>query len=176
MEQIWQEVKAELSRRIPQHTYQMWIEPLELKTIDAGALELVCPNQFSRKRILDNYRDIIQSEINRITGRSCDLEIKVASGQHPGDGPAPPQQMVLPAVAIQPKYGRFLRQELPSISLSSERTTISPTQQRCHWLREPIHSRAPFSCYPRPGWARAICRRPSGIISSGKIRPIEFTT
>jgi chromosomal replication initiator protein len=111
MEQIWQEVKAELSRRIPQHTYQMWIEPLELKTIEAGALELVCPNQFSRKRILDNYRDIIQSEINRITGRSCDLEIKVASGQHPGDGPAPPQQMVLPAVAIQPKYGRFLRQE-----------------------------------------------------------------
>ncbi len=110
MEQIWQEVKAELSQSIPEHTFRMWIEPLELKSVNSGALELICPNQFTRKRILDHFSDIILSQVNRISGQTLQLDIKVAAQQESKPLEAP-RQMPLPNLAVQPHYGRLLRQE-----------------------------------------------------------------
>ena len=110
MEQIWQEVKAELSQSIPEHTFRMWIEPLELKSVNSRALELICPNQFSRKRILDHFSDMILSQVNRISGQNLQLDIKVAAQQE-SQPLEVPRQMPLPNIAVQPHYGRLLRQE-----------------------------------------------------------------
>ena len=90
----------------------MWIEPLELKSVDSKAMELICPNQFSRKRVLDNFSDVILSELNRISGQTLNLNIKVAAQQEPEARVSEPaRQMPLPNMIVQPNYGRMLRQE-----------------------------------------------------------------
>ncbi len=111
MEHIWQEVKGVLSRRIPNHTFKMWIEPLELSSCSSNRVELICPNPFSRKRILEHYRDLIISEIEKASGKTMKLELSVASGRTEDKVAPPPQQMPIPDTAVQPHYGRLLRQE-----------------------------------------------------------------
>lgn len=110
MSHIWHKVKASLADRIPNHTFRMWIEPLSLEHEDIETVRLKCPNDFFRRRIVENYNQIICAELHKLTGRPMQLEIKVAP---PGElQPAPlatPQQLPLPGMTIQPHYGRLLR-------------------------------------------------------------------
>ena len=75
MMNVWNEVKASIKSVIPAHTFRMWIEPLQLARCDENRIVLYSPNFFSRKRVLENYGDLIQSEINSFLGRDCQLSI-----------------------------------------------------------------------------------------------------
>ncbi len=114
MDRIWDDVKTVLAQRVPEHTFQMWIEPLTLCGVDNGRIELLCPNRFSRKRIMDNYGRLILDEIARLTGSQLKLDIKIApSDSSPAEAEriCPQDQLPLPAATIQPHNGRLLRQE-----------------------------------------------------------------
>lgn len=112
MEHIWQEVKAALEHRIPEHTYRMWIDPLKLEQINATEISLSAPNHFSQKRVTENFRALICSEIQRICGQKLHLNITAAyADKVPEKQPAPAQQLQLPNMTIQPHYGRMLRKE-----------------------------------------------------------------
>lgn len=114
MDKIWSEVKTVLARRVPKHTFQMWIEPLSLSTINTQKIELICPNQFSRKRILENFGQMIVDEVERRTGQRPKLNISISPGERSPAGITSPivtQQLPLPNMTIQPHGGRFLRRE-----------------------------------------------------------------
>jgi chromosomal replication initiator protein len=90
----------------------MWIEPLKLNKLDESCIELSTPNFFSKKRILDNYGALLESEINKVAGRACRLIIEVSGNKAlPRPKAAEDLQIPLPNVNVRPHNGRFLQRD-----------------------------------------------------------------
>lgn len=114
MNNIWNEVKASIKSGIPAHTFRMWIEPLQLARCDENRIVLYSPNFFSRKRVLENYGDLIQSEINSFLGRDCQLSIEI-SATNALAKPKPKAdeypQLLLPKINLCPHNGRLMKKD-----------------------------------------------------------------
>ncbi|MCP4747119.1 MAG: chromosomal replication initiator protein DnaA [Desulfobacteraceae bacterium] len=116
MELIWRQIKESLVQKMPSHTYRMWIEPLEVGNAGEDTLQLVCPNPYFRKRVLDYFLPEIKAEVQHITGKNIDLDLRIAAAdKRPEDSVsnAPPQQLqlCLPEINIPSNYGRLLRDD-----------------------------------------------------------------
>ena len=112
MEAIWNNVKSAIRENIPGHSYKMWIEPLEFNRTADGVLVLSVPNSFSKKRVLDHYGRLIDSELKKIAGDHFSYVIEICGEKKPGrNKPHNNHQLPLPDVNIQPHYGRFLRKD-----------------------------------------------------------------
>ena len=48
MEKLWKNVRAALKKRVPIHSFRMWIEPLELAGGEDGDWTITCPNVFPK--------------------------------------------------------------------------------------------------------------------------------
>lgn len=112
MKAIWEAVKTEIKNRIPHHSYRMWMEPLEFEASENGALVLSCPNIFFKKRVQDQYGDLIETLTKEATGKPFSLFLKVsgrkASKKKQVDSAI---QLVLPHEHLQSYSGRRLRKE-----------------------------------------------------------------
>ncbi len=53
----FEQIKTGLKSTIPEHSYRMWIEPLWLMKNECtnNRIVIACPNEFSRKRVSDNF-------------------------------------------------------------------------------------------------------------------------
>ena len=117
MDAIWKQVKSALKNRIPDHSFRMWIEPMGFSKTEGECVFLSCPNFFSRKRVQEQYGDLIQSEINRLVGDSWQFAIEVARIQRKQTSravrpkPKPDLQMPLPNFTPRSQTGRMLRKE-----------------------------------------------------------------
>jgi len=109
MEAIWNEVKTAIRQQVPDHCYRMWLEPIDFADNVDGQVTLSCPNLFYKKRILEQYRTLIESELKRVTGQACELNMEVngkipknivKKGQH--------HQLALPHLHVRPYNGRLL--------------------------------------------------------------------
>jgi chromosomal replication initiator protein len=92
----------------------MWIDPIEFVEIRDEAVVLSCPNSFSRRRILDQYRAMLEEEIASRIGKSLKLQIEIPgrNGSGNGNGGDPTErhhQLPLPNLSGRPHSGRLLR-------------------------------------------------------------------
>ena len=110
MEAIWKDIKEAIKQCIPGHSYQMWIEPLELKEFYENSIVLSCPNFFHKKRIKEHYGSLIESEITRVSGKACTLTIEV-SGKNGGARLKKGANFQLPLPNIRTHSGRMLRKD-----------------------------------------------------------------
>lgn len=112
MKKVWNEVKDSIKLSIPAHTYRMWIEPLQLAMCDENQIVLSSPNFFCRKRVFENYGSLIESEIERVLGRECQLSIEISAKN---DLPKPKAnedpQLLLPNINVCPRNGRLLKKD-----------------------------------------------------------------
>ncbi|MFZ5572119.1 MAG: chromosomal replication initiator protein DnaA [Thermodesulfobacteriota bacterium] len=125
MNATWQQIKETLKLRLPDHSYRMWIEPLECDRLQDGQIRLLSPNLFQKKRVQENFGDILEDVIHTVTGNHCELSVVVPEKQHrtetarPAekgkDNPPgmyrPESQQELPAFAFRPHSGRMLRKD-----------------------------------------------------------------
>jgi chromosomal replication initiator protein len=113
MEAVWEKVKSAIKNRIPTHSFEMWIEPLDLEKGENGQWILSCPNFFSKKRISDLYGNLISAELSTATGNLCKLTFAVGAKRKPGlqKELVPDHQLPLPNDLIRPHSGRFLRRD-----------------------------------------------------------------
>ena len=117
MEKIWQKVKGTIKETLPSHVYQMWIEPVHFLKANGESIVLICPNNFLRKRILENFGELMKSELSRVAGDGCHFLLEVAKGDGGsykplnGKNADTAAQMTLPGVNIVPKNGRLLRRD-----------------------------------------------------------------
>jgi chromosomal replication initiator protein len=90
----------------------MWIEPLQPARRDEKDFVLFCPNFFSKKRVLENYVALIESEIKRVSGRACKLSIEI-SGKDASSKPKSDDnlQLQLPNINVHPHNGRLLKKD-----------------------------------------------------------------
>ena len=113
MEAIWEKLKAAVREVIPQHSYRMWIEPIECKEEKEDKLILTCPNFFSKKRVQDHYGSMLESEVTRILKRKHEILFEV-SGKKAGiekQDPNLDHQLILPNVQSHAYGGRLLRRD-----------------------------------------------------------------
>ena len=101
-----------LRGQIPDHSYRMWIDPLEYVGIEKGHVVLNCPNTFSQKRIKDQYSSMICKALTRLSGHPVQLKLR-PTGRN-GNTVAKPryeQQMCLPQLNLRLPNGRRLRRQ-----------------------------------------------------------------
>jgi chromosomal replication initiator protein len=113
MEKILKELRAALKKRIPAHSFHMWIEPLDLQSPSEGHWQVICPNAFSRKRVQDHFGELLSAELRRITSEpECRVEYLVTGRRNNRrESLEPSRQLVLPSETIRPNNGRFLRRD-----------------------------------------------------------------
>ena len=80
MENLWGKVKQSVKSAIPEHSFKMWIEPIEMVKYSHDNFTLSCPNFFSKKRVLDQYGSLIETEIIKFLGKPCKFKVEVSSG------------------------------------------------------------------------------------------------
>lgn len=112
MKAIWSTVKAAIKSHIPAHSYRMWIEPLKLEKFDQTCMVLSSPNFFSKKRVLDQYSTLIESETAKAAGKTCKILIEISDTKSlPGPKPDNNLQLSLPNINLRPHNGRLLRKD-----------------------------------------------------------------
>ncbi|KJR44051.1 chromosomal replication initiator protein DnaA [Candidatus Magnetoovum chiemensis] len=73
MESVWNQVKANLKELLPDHSFRMWIQPIQFlnsQPFDSAGSVLVtltCPNSFSKKRVKENYISGITQEFLKLS-------------------------------------------------------------------------------------------------------------
>ncbi|MFP4305784.1 MAG: chromosomal replication initiator protein DnaA [Desulfococcaceae bacterium] len=107
MESIWKKAKSAVKRKIPAHSYRMWIEPVVYDRREADAVVVLCPNFFSRKRVLDHYGHLLREELRAAAGEACRLVVEIGrksrrNGGKPG-GSSRPEESERPRISDAPK-------------------------------------------------------------------------
>jgi chromosomal replication initiator protein len=112
MKAIWEETKAAIKLSIPNHCFRMWIEPLKIIKCNENSMVLSSHNFFSKKRVLDNYGALIESELRRVTGRKYKLLIQVFKTNSNSKPKAYHNfQRELPHINVYPHNGRIMRKD-----------------------------------------------------------------
>ena len=112
MKAIWQEAKTAIKLRIPSHCFKMWIEPLRLTRCDNSSFFLASPNVFSKKRVLEHYGSLLNTEISKAAGKPCRCLIEVsATDTLPENKFNENFQLPLPNMNPRPYNGRLLRKD-----------------------------------------------------------------
>jgi chromosomal replication initiator protein len=77
MQSAWNQVKTQIHKKLPHHTFMVWIEPLELIDLRDDEVVLGCPNTFARKWVMNHYIDLIKAEVKRVWEISCRITLEV---------------------------------------------------------------------------------------------------
>ena len=124
MGSFWEEVKCQIKKTLPDHSYRMWIDPVELLEHDNHHIKLSSPNPYFIKRLKDNYLSIFKEEFSKIGINDINIEFKVSSKRKlasPGKNkkvsayPAVPlsskklKQMHLPGLNVRFNSGRMFK-------------------------------------------------------------------
>lgn len=109
MKTVWQDVQSVIKKSVPEHSFRMWIEPLEFQSFERGKLQLGSPNFFSRKRVLDQYSILIAKEFEKVMGERCRLSVDISTSKRKKNQKnLSNRQMTLPNLDFQPRCGRLL--------------------------------------------------------------------
>jgi len=113
METIWEEIKSVIKTGIPEHSYNMLIDPLQYLKSDENIFVVSSPNFFSKKRIIEHYQVLIESELKKLIGKNCKLSIDVFNDQNnlKERKQIPDRQLPLPNANINHSCGRLLRKD-----------------------------------------------------------------
>jgi chromosomal replication initiator protein len=67
---VWQSALASLEQRIKPHNFDMWLRPIECRSIDGSQITLRAPNRYIKEWFEDNYLSIVLQEIRNRTQRN----------------------------------------------------------------------------------------------------------
>ncbi len=74
---LWIRAKELLKEETTVITYETWIQPLELKSINDNVIVLLASNSFQRDTIESRYIDLLTNTFNFITNKKCKVFIKL---------------------------------------------------------------------------------------------------
>ena len=75
--EIWNRAKELLKEETTVITYETWIQPLELKSINDNIIVLLATNSFQRDTVESRYLDLLTNTFNFITNKKCKVLIKL---------------------------------------------------------------------------------------------------
>ncbi len=112
MQSVWNQVKTQIHKKIPHHSYVNWIESIELLDHRGDEIVLGCPNIFARKWVTKHHIDLINAEIERVFQAPCRITLEVSNGhKENGDRYQGREQFVLPNVTDKHQASRFFHKD-----------------------------------------------------------------
>lgn len=105
VEPIWDRIRSELRRDVPEFKFHIWIEPLELAGVDGGTLHVRAPDHI-RTWVRDRYLTTIRTAAVRAGIADAVVEIVGERWEAPASGtrsPAPTEALAEDA-PLNPKY------------------------------------------------------------------------
>ncbi len=66
-ELLWKKCLEKIEARIPAENYSAWFSSTYPRTLDGGLMTIAVPNQFYRKCLIENYRDLIETTLKLVT-------------------------------------------------------------------------------------------------------------
>jgi chromosomal replication initiator protein len=85
MSDIWTDALRGLQPRLGSETYELWLRPLTLSSIEGRRVRLVAPSSFLKEWFENHYREAVLAEIRSRTGDEYDIEIDVDPSGHQAD-------------------------------------------------------------------------------------------
>lgn len=77
LNELWSKAKDLLKEETTVITYQTWIQPLELKSVNNNVIVLVASNPFQKDTIESRYLTLLTNTFNFITNKKCNVTIKL---------------------------------------------------------------------------------------------------
>ena len=71
LKDLWNKAKDLLKEETTVITYETWIQPLELKSVNENIIVLVATNSFQRDTVESRYIDLLTNTFNFITNKKC---------------------------------------------------------------------------------------------------------
>jgi chromosomal replication initiator protein len=86
MDSIWDYAKEEIRKKVPEHSFRLWIEPLEMVSQQDNQVHLACPTGFFKRWVSHNYLSLIQKEMEKTCGGASHISLEVAGNNGSKDG------------------------------------------------------------------------------------------
>jgi chromosomal replication initiator protein len=102
-ETVWSDVSARLQDALADSTYQMLFAEADGGDVD-GVFELAVPNDFTRERIEESYRGLLETSVEDATGGERAVRIVVREAPHVTPAPLPDTVLRRAAEGVNPKY------------------------------------------------------------------------
>ena len=106
LNELWSRAKELLKDETTVITYQTWIQPLELKSVNNNVIILVASNPFQKDTIESRYLNLLTNTFNFITNKKCNVIIKLKDEEEDISNTisSSPNNKVLMNSGLNPKY------------------------------------------------------------------------
>ncbi len=106
---IWQDALEEISKNTSLISFDIWIKTLEVVDLKGNTLVLGTPSSSGKKTLMQSYKDIIVSSINKVYPPITDVEFVVMNNQaetadEPKEQIQQQQKSAMSNFAFNPKY------------------------------------------------------------------------
>ncbi len=103
LEDTWNRIREELRREVPDFTFHIWLEPLELAGLEQRTVFVRAPDHI-RTWVRDRYLPLVRRAASR--GYREDAVVEIVDAGWPGqsDGASPVVPVALEAPRLNPKY------------------------------------------------------------------------
>jgi len=78
---LWQEIKKNLEKELPEASFETWINNLEIIDLQDGRIELAAPSGFIKRGLEERYLDLIESTAHQLTDEKKKVSVKVADAR-----------------------------------------------------------------------------------------------
>jgi chromosomal replication initiator protein len=95
MEAVWRNIKMRLRDKLHDHTFKVWIEPIQCTGCYDNTLRLECPNKFFVNWVRENYLELFKEELKKENYENLDILLKIAEKNREAEAPSP-TQLTLP--------------------------------------------------------------------------------
>ncbi len=76
IKEVWEKVKNELEKNVPEHVFNTWITPLEAADYQNNTLVLLSPQQLSVDILKKDWTKIIKESVKNILGQNASYSLK----------------------------------------------------------------------------------------------------
>ncbi|MBU0679854.1 MAG: chromosomal replication initiator protein DnaA [Proteobacteria bacterium] len=105
---LWQSVKKQLSQKIPENAYSLWISPLKGQEVEDGTLVLTGPDSFFCKWVSDKYLADIQGCMAAMGRENVNVTFAQSAPLLPTETVSEPRQMRLPTMPVVRQFTKAL--------------------------------------------------------------------
>jgi chromosomal replication initiator protein len=78
-ETLWKKCLEKIEEQILPENYTTWFSPTYPKAFDDGLMTITVPNQFYRKCLIENYRDLIETTLKSVTQKPILVDFCIES-------------------------------------------------------------------------------------------------
>lgn len=103
---VWARAKEVIKAGLNLQSFETWFGPTKQVTMEGDEITVGVPNKFFKEWLTDHYRDLIRGAVNKVAGRSLNINLVIQPQYLHEEGPPPSVKRDLPTkyMRLNPKY------------------------------------------------------------------------